>query len=172
MSFKKLNAVLLFSIITLSPSVIFAGEIEDSAITAEVKLKLAAEKDIPAQSIEVETNNKVVNLRGTLDTGLQLHRAVEIASSIDNVDDVLSDELNVKDSKSLIADSVITAKVKGKIRHLYIYKKIGANYDLHVETTDGTVHIFGKVPNSRDVNTITSAVKEIKGVKSVQTNIK
>jgi len=172
MSFKKLNTILLLGIIVLNPSFTFASEIEDSAITAEVKLKLAAEKDIPVQNIEVKTNNKVVSLKGVLDTNLQVHRAIELASSIDKVDDVISDNLTVKGSKSIVADSVVTAKVKGKIRHLSIYKKIAENYDLHVETTDGIVHIFGKVSNPEDINVITSAVKEIKGVKSVKVNIK
>ena len=172
MSFKKLNALLFLSLIILNPSFSLASEIEDAAITAEVKVKLTAEKDIPAKDIEVVTNNKIVKLKGKLDTHLQVNRAIEIASSIDKVDDVLSDDLHVKDSKSLIADSIITAKVKGKIRRLSIYEKIGKNYDLHVETANGAVHIFGKVSNSGDEDVIMPAVKSIKGVRSVQINLK
>ena len=72
----------------------------------------------------------------------------------------------------LIADSLITAKVKGKIRYLYTSEKIANGYDLHVETTDKVVHIFGKVAREADLGTIVAAAKEVKGVKSVKTNIK
>jgi osmotically-inducible protein OsmY len=70
-----------------------------------------------------------------------------------------------------MSDAIITAKVKGKIRHLYINKKIVEGYNLHVETIDQVVHIFGNVARAMDVDTVVVAAKEIKGVKSVKTSI-
>ena len=105
-------------------------------------------------------------------TEVQAHKAIEVASSVDKVVDVIDTELKVKESKSVLTDSIITAKVKGKIRHLYIYNKLAPDYDLHVETTNQVVHIFGSVNRAIDVDTIVAAAKEVKGVKSVRTSIK
>lgn len=160
--------VIIFGNIAFS-SLALANTSEDAAITNTVKAKLAEEKDIP--KLEVKTKDRVVTLKGKVDTHIQAHKAVEIASSVDNVEDVIDVELVVKESKSIINDALITAKVKGKIRHLYMTQKIASGYDLHVETTNGDVHIFGHVGRSADTDTIVAATKQIKGVRSVKTNI-
>ena len=72
-------------------------------------------------SISVSTKDRIVTLKGTVDTALQAHKAIEIASSVNGVIDVVDTQLKLKGSQSLIADSLITAKVKGKIRYL-LYK--------------------------------------------------
>ena len=94
-----------------------------------------------------------------------------MVSSIDNVIDVVDTDLKVKQSNSLITDSLITAKVKGKIRHL-IYNKLNSTHDLHIETTNQVVHIFGTVDRSVNIDSIIAVASEVKGVKSVKTNIK
>ena len=172
MTFKKINIATLFFIITLGTTFAVANTIQDTMITTAIKAALAEEKDIPVQDIEVTTIDKVVKLKGTLDTKLQAHRAVEIASSVDNVIDVVDTELQVRDSSSALTDSLITAKVKGKIRHLYIHKKIDSNYDLHVETNNQVVHIFGEVGRTADISTIVAEAKKVVNVKSVKTNIR
>jgi len=111
-------------------------------------------------------------LKGTVDTKLQANKAVEIASSVDGVRDVIDIDLKVKDSSSVITDSLITAKVKGKITNLNISKKIEKGYDLHIETTNQVVHIFGEVGKLEDINTIVKVAKDVKNVKDVKTNIK
>jgi hyperosmotically inducible protein len=150
----------------------FADQIKDSIITAEVKALLISEKDIPSDSISVSTKDRIVILQGTVDTVLQAHQAVEVASSVSEVIDVVDTQLKVKNSKSLIADALITAKVKGKIRYLFVNRKIAHGYELHVETTDQIVHILGAVARQADLDTVVAAAKEVKGVKSVKTNIK
>ncbi len=165
---RKINTMIL--ILMATTSVVFATINDDPAITAEVKSRLAQERDIP-KNIEVLTKDGVVSLKGEVDTSLQAHRAIEVASSVNNVIDVVDTQLKVKDSRSIMSDAIITAKVKGKIRHLYINKKIAEGYNLHVETIDQVVHIFGNVARAMDVDTVVVATKEIKGVKSVKTSI-
>ena len=148
----------------------FADAVEDAAITAEVKARLISEKDIPS-NISVSTIDSVVTLEGAVDTSLQAHQAIEVASSINNVKDVVDTQLKVKESKSLMSDALITAKIKGKIRYLYANNKILKGYDLHVETTDQVVQIFGSVARPADLETVVAAAKDVKGVKSVKTNM-
>lgn len=164
-SISIISVFIIFSHLTT-----YANVVEDAAITAEVKVNLLAEKDIP-KSIDVTTKNGVVILKGNVDTTLQAHKIIEIASSAEGVFDVIDTQLRVKESKSFIADAKITAKVKGKIRRLFVTRKIANGYELHVETTNQVVHIFGKVTRPADVDTVTTEVKGVAGVKSLKTNI-
>ena len=168
---KTISSAIVYILLTLTSSVSIASPIEDKAITASVREALKAEQDIPEQHIEIVTTDKIVALRGSVDTKLQANKAIEVAFSVDNVLDV-TDHLKVKDSSSVITDSLLTAKAKGKIRHLWINKKIAADYDLHVETTNQVVHIFGEVSSTADISTITESIKAINNVKSVKTNIR
>ena len=167
---KTISGAILFILLTLVSSVSIASPLEDTVITAAVREAFRAEKDIPEKHIEVATTDKIVALRGIVDTKLQADRAIEVAFSIDNVLDV-TDHLKVRNSSSVITDSLLTAKTKGKIRHLSINKKIDKGYDLHVETTNQVIHIFGEVSSAVDINTIIEAIKTINNVKSVKTNI-
>ena len=164
-------AIAISTFTAFNSSYAFADALEDTAITAEVKALLISEKDIP-NTIGVTTKDRIVALNGTVDTNLQAHQAVEIASSVNNVIDVIDTQLKVKESSSLMADTLITAKIKGKIRRLYTTRKIAEGYNLSVETTDHTVHIFGSVARAVDLDTVVASANEVKGVKSVKTNIK
>ena len=165
-------SVIIASVTLFNCSKALASAAEDSDITASIKALLISENNIPSNSINVSTKDGVVTLKGTLDTALQAHKAVEIASSVHGVIDVVDTQLKIKGSQSLLADALITSKVKGKIRHLYTNGKIANGYDLHVETTDKVVHIFGKVTREADIDTVVAAAKEVKKVKSVKTNMK
>ncbi len=168
---KKINTALLLLLLAFSTKgIVSASTINDSIITTEVKANLLQEQDIP-KDIEVKTNGGIVSLKGNVDTNLQANRAIEIASGVDNVIDVIDTDLKVKHSNSIITDSVITAKVKGKIRHL-VYIKLKSEHDLHVETTNQVVHIFGTVDKNVNVDSIVAVARDVKGVKSVRTNIK
>jgi hyperosmotically inducible protein len=171
MNFKTTKLTTLFAVLALTSSLATANLVDDTAITAAVKASLVLEKDIPATAIHVTTKEKIVTLKGDIDTKLQADRAIEIAASIDNVDDVI-DALKVKDSKQAVSDALLTAKVKGKIRHLFVNKKIAEGYDLHVETINNVVHIFGEVADEKDVDVIMPEVKKIKNISSVKTNIR
>ena len=165
-------SLVIASVTIFNCSKILATPAEDEDIAVSIKALLISENDIPSNSISISTKDGVVSLKGTLDTALQAHKAVEIASSVHGVIDVVDTQLKIKGSQSLLADALITAKVKGKIRHLYTNGKIANGYDLHVETTDKVVHIFGKVTREADIDTVVAAAKEVKKVKSVKTNMK
>lgn len=144
---------------------------EDSAITAKVKALLAVESDIRSLKISVTTKNSVVFLEGTVDTRLQESRIIELAQSVKGVKDVDESKLKVTSSNNFFEDALITAKAKGKIMQLANEDKIAKGYDLHVETTNGVVHIFGKVTDHNDIKIVEKTVSDISDVKKVETNI-
>lgn len=148
-----------------------ATDAEDAAITTKVKALFALESDIKSFDIHVTTNKQVVDLSGTVDTQLQANHAVEITQSVKGVKDVNDSKLTVTSSSSFLEDAYTTAKVKGKISQLDSDGKISNKNELHVETTNGVVHILGKVGNRKDISTIEQEVKKMNGVKGIKTNI-
>jgi len=168
---KSAIGILVVSCASLSSTVALADHAHDLKLIASVKSMLAIEKDIPALDITVSSKDDIVKLSGVVDTRLQLHKIVEIAQSAEGVKRVDDSDLTIRDSSDYLKDAVITAKVKGKIRQLANQKRIGDNYDLHVETTNGVVHIFGKVVKSKDKNVIKDNVAKMDDVRQVNFNI-
>jgi osmotically-inducible protein OsmY len=63
----------------------FAQGANDAAITAKVKAVLAADKQLSALAINVDTDNKVVSLSGPAPTPESAHRAATLAKGVDGV---------------------------------------------------------------------------------------
>ena len=68
----------------------------DPGVTTAVKAKLAADDTVKAYRIDVDTQDKVVTLKGEVDTTGARTRAVELAKGTAGVRDVV-DQLTVKD---------------------------------------------------------------------------
>jgi hypothetical protein len=66
----------------------------DAGITTAVKSKMAADDTVKAYQVDVDTSNKVVTLRGEVETMAQKEHAVTIARNTDGVTDVI-DQLRV-----------------------------------------------------------------------------
>lgn len=65
--------------------------VDDAAITAEIKSKMAADKDVAATSISVETMNGVTQLSGFAKNQAEKERAASIARAAKGVKDVRND---------------------------------------------------------------------------------
>ena len=64
--------------------------VEDAAITASVKSKLLADKDVSGLKIDVDTSNGVVTLNGTVDKKAEAQHAVTIAKQTKGVKRVVN----------------------------------------------------------------------------------
>jgi hyperosmotically inducible protein len=64
--------------------------INDASITAEIKLKLAGDDLTDALDINVDTQNAVVTLNGTVGSQAEADRAVQLARSVEDVKNVHS----------------------------------------------------------------------------------
>lgn len=65
--------------------------IDDAAITAEIKSKMAADKDVAATSISVETMNGTTQLSGFAKSQSEKDKAAEIARQAKGVRSVRND---------------------------------------------------------------------------------
>jgi hyperosmotically inducible periplasmic protein len=71
---------------------------EDSAITAKVKLGILRDPELKVLQISVTTTDGVVNLSGVVDSQQSVDRAIEVARGIGNVKSVES-SLTAKDAR-------------------------------------------------------------------------
>lgn len=144
----------------------------DASITASVSHKLSTDQSLSGTNIDVKTVNGVVSLSGAVDSDTQASAATEIAQSTSFVKDVDTDNLAVKGSQHLVADSIITAKIKG----MFIQKKLYGDNDIaamsiKVETNNGIVSLSGTADNQKQIDNAIDIAKSISGVKSVESSI-
>lgn len=69
--------------------------VTDAGITARVKTKLLADPAVGGLKIDVDTQDRIVTLSGAVDSDSEKARAVELASTIENVIHV-EDRLTVR----------------------------------------------------------------------------
>ncbi len=174
---KKNNffATAIFSTLFLISTTAYADNaaMSDAAITAQVKAKIAADKDLSVFSNEVSTvDDGVVILSGTVDSETDAEALVQLAESVDGVRDVNTDKLNVKESQHPMDDTYITAKVKGMFiqEDLFSDKDVAA-MPISVETNNGVVHLSGSVDNKTQIKNAIKIAESVKGVKKVESRL-
>jgi len=144
----------------------------DAGITTAVKSKFAADNDVKAYQIDVDTNNKVVTLSGTVDTATAKARAVEIARGTEGVANVV-DNVTVNAAtatapttdaaRAMSSDPALTAAIKGK----FMADTTVAALKIDVDTSDGVVTLTGQVRSQTEKDQALKIARETDGVKSV-----
>ena len=150
--------------------------ISDSVITTKIKAKMVMDPSISAFKVDVTTNaDGVVTLAGTVNSETDAAALIQIAQATDGVTDVNVSKLMVKNSKQLLADTVITAKVKG----IFIRENLLGQADapapstnINIETNNAVVYLSGKVNTQQEADNAINLAKTIKGVKKVESRLK
>jgi hyperosmotically inducible periplasmic protein len=157
----------------------------DAGITTAVKSKLAADDTVKAYRIDVDTKDKVVTLRGDVDSTVARARAVELARATNGVLDVVDVMVLApppaatsgmadraadapRDDGSLIGDAGITAAVKTKM----LADSDVAGLKIDVDTKDGVVALIGNVTSAAEKRRAIEIARETDGVKSVTDKLK
>jgi osmotically-inducible protein OsmY len=145
----------------------------DAGITTAVKSKLAADDVVEANDINVDTQNKVVTLTGTVDTAAAKARAVEVtratdgvANVVDNlrvVPEVADDPLTAPAERAMFSDSALTSAVKAKL----LADTTVSGLKIDVDTQNQTVTLTGDVRNDAEREQALKLARETEGVKSV-----
>ena len=91
LAFMTLLAVVgLFGLAACSTTQPVSEQIDDAAITAAVKAKFAADPEVSAIDIDVDTNEGVVTLSGRVETADQSREAAKLAADTDGVRRVIN----------------------------------------------------------------------------------
>ena len=156
--------------------------VDDSAVTAKVKSKLATNSETSAIKIGVETRDGVVILTGTVPTDSEKNKAEQLARNTDGVKRVKNDiTVNpdslgatnlgnkaaeaAKDVGESLSDAAILAKVKSKLVADGI---TGTNVDV----TDGAVVLKGEVADATKKAKAEEIAKTTAGVKDVKNELR
>jgi hyperosmotically inducible protein len=180
---KKLFAFM--GVVAMATVMTAACSKSDAGLTTAVKTKFASDDIVKASDINVDTKDKVVTLRGEVQTSAVKNRAVEIARATEGVRDVV-DVLVVTpgpaatsgvaesardaahETGGLIGDPGITAAVKTKM----LADTAVGGLKIDVDTKDGVVSLSGDVASSIEKRRAVEIAKETDGVKSVKDHLK
>lgn len=172
----------------IAVTVLLAGcssqAIDDSAVTAKVKSKLATDSQTSAIKIGVETSSGIVTLTGTVPTDTEKNKAELLARDTEGVKKVQNNIVvnpaslgasnlgekageAAKDVGESITDAAILTKLKAKLLADGI---TGTNVDV----TDGQVILKGEVADpakkskAEDIAKTTAGVKDVKNQLTVK----
>lgn len=167
------GALLLLSTTAFSTNLLAETKaLSDSEITTTLKSNIAKHHELPKYQIDILTNDGIVVLTGEVANEKDAAIFIEEAQALPGVKDVNLEKFKVKHSTHAFADTVITAKVKGKFleQELFGSKKVEA-MSIHVSTKGGTVLLTGKADNKQQAETAVELAKAISGVKNVESKI-
>jgi hyperosmotically inducible protein len=145
-------------------------QVSDAGITTKVKAKLAADPELhDLASIDVDTNERVVRLSGSVDTAAQKDEAEKLAEMTEGVSEVDND-LEVDEHRSFgegIDDSVITSKIKAKLTGDGSMNP----FNIDVDTRHGEVTLTGRVADMDDKMTAERIARDTEGVRDVDNKL-
>jgi len=175
----------LLGAIAMATTMTAACSQSDSGVTTAVKSKFAADDTVKAHKIDVDTRDRVVTLKGEVDSAATKERAVTLARTTDGVRDVV-DALEVapkpaattgtgaeardtaRETGALMGDAGITTAVKTKM----LADSAVGGLDINVDTKDAVVTLTGEVVSSAEKRKALQIARETDGVKSVKDNLK
>jgi len=125
--------------------------------------------------IDVDVQDGVANITGSVDSAIERDLAVEIARSIDGIMEVKenltigSTDESAKESafSRQVEDATITAKVKYRL----ILNKNIASYDINVDTKNGVVTLSGKVDSGEKRDLAVKLAENTSGVLKVEDSL-
>jgi hyperosmotically inducible protein len=144
-------------------------QVDDAAITTEVKAKLAGDPDVKSFGIDVDTVDGIVSLRGNVDTGSQRSETERIARDVKGVRGVRN-ELSVRSPETMgthIDDAAITAAVKTAFAADPDVKALS----IDVDTRDGVVTLSGRVGSAGERTRAEDVARRTNGVKGVRNEL-
>ena len=178
MTRKKLLGFL--GVIAVATAMTAACSKSDAGITTAVKSKFAKDETVKAYQINVDTKDKVVTLKGEVDTAAARDRAVELARATEGVRDVVdvlaltpapaatSGVADREKDAPLTGDPGITATIKTKM----LADTTVSGLKIDVDTTDGVVSLTGDVASAVEKRRAMEIARETEGVKSVKDHLK
>lgn len=143
-----------------------AGEqLDDRTITTKIEAKMAADPDVSAFNVDVDTQDGVVRLSGKVKRPLARDEAERIARNTKGVRNVINDiEIGEETIGERLNDGLISTRVKAKITGDSALNP----FNINVDTDDGVVTLRGKVASDANRREAERLARETKGVKDVR----
>ena len=157
-------------------------EITDTAITAGVKAKLAADSNVDSSDISVSTTDGTVTLTGTVNNAAARSAAETATRSFAGVTNV-NNRLSVsspsvaaaaKDAGGAVmatgdaaAQAMSDTWITTKIKSVLLADSEAKGLDVNVDTKDGVVTLEGELATQAAVDHVKALASDVEGVKRV-----
>ena len=161
--------ILLLGLAACSSTQTVGEEVTDAWITSKVTGKLTADPEVNPFEIDVDTQNGVVRLSGSVETEAQRNEAEELARGTEGVERVINDiQLGDPTFGETIDDAWISTKVKSK---LAADPEVNA-FNIDVDVQQSVVTLSGTVKTERAQQHAAEIARDTDGVRDVRNLIK
>jgi hyperosmotically inducible protein len=146
-----------------------ATQADDAAITTKVKAKLTADPEINPFNIDVDTDEGIVTLSGTVEDSQARNEAARLARNTGGVLRVIND---IKVGDKTIGESVDDARIVASIKAKLTADDSVNPLNVDVDSNQGIVTLSGRVETQIARDAAGRVARETKGVKSVKNRLK
>jgi hyperosmotically inducible periplasmic protein len=136
----------------------------DAGITTAIKAQLAADEQVKAYQINVDTNDKTVTLNGKVDTAAAKTRAANIARTQKGVVHVIDNITVIAAEPNPISDDALTNAVKAQL----LTNSAVAGLRIEVTTLNGVVTLTGDVRSPAEKDILIQLARDTAGVRDVR----
>ncbi|MEM6793778.1 MAG: BON domain-containing protein [Acidobacteriota bacterium] len=144
-------------------------EIDDAVITSKIEAKMAADPEVSAFKVDVDTDNGVVRLSGVVEDRRAKEEAEDLAESTQGVQRVINDiTVGKLSAGERLGDVGITARVKAR---LAADPEVNP-FDIDVDTDAGVVTLSGVVKNRKVRREAVDLAEGVEGVVRVRNRLK
>ena len=155
------GALLLLLTFGCSSTQTVGEEIDDATITTKVEAKLTGDPDVSAFNVDVDTNEGVVRLSGTVEDPEARTEAEKLARDTEGVRRVINDiKVGERTMGDRVSDSEITTKIKAKITG----DGDLSPFNINVDTKDGVVTLRGAVESAESKEAAARIARDTAGV--------
>lgn len=147
-----------------------AGErMDDAWITSKIEAKLAADPEVSAFNVDVDTDDGVVRLSGVVKTSRARNEAADLARNTEGVKRVRNDiSVGEMTAGERLDDASLTGKVKAK---LAADPEVNP-FKIDVDTDQREVTLSGTVETMKVKKEAEQLARSVEGVKSVRNLLK
>lgn len=157
----------------------FFRTVEDATITAKVKSRLLWNRSTNGMDTNVDTDNAVVTLKGTVNSEAQGDLAVQIAKNTTGVEQVKWEfevvpepkKSEIKETLEAIEEKTNDAWITTKVKSMLLFSKEAEGADVSVNTTNQIVTLKGTVATQKQEQALIKMVNDTVGVKEVRAQL-
>lgn len=156
------------------------AETKDATVSGTVKTKLAADDQVKASEIKVDTVNGVVTLTGNIDSQAAKDRAIQIARETKGVVQV-KDMISVREGQAsgdapspgrTLGERVDDAGITSKVKHRLLEDPAVRGLKIDVDTREGVVYLTGDIPGAAERDKAVQIARSTEGVRDVEANFR
>jgi hyperosmotically inducible protein len=146
-------------------------QIDDSALTSNVKSALLADSIVKGFDLQVESRSGTVQLNGLVDTQAQIDQAISVARGVTGVSGV-ENGITLKGASSSLGTTIDDTSVTGRVKAALLADPDVKSFDISVATMNGEVQLTGVVDNQGQIDQATKIARAAEGASSIKSDLR